>query len=256
MSREPAASRPVLTLPGPRPWIMAHRGASDLAPENSLAAFALAIAHGADLIETDLWFLADGEIVCMHDRSLARTTGNPLDVTRMSAAALARVRLLDPGGGDHRIPMLGDLLATLPAATPVVLELKDPRFADPARVRRLLAILGARAHDRGAAVITTDRRMLGVIRTAAPGLVTGHIATRDPLGDRACNLLGPWWPLLFANPWYVRRAHAHGQRVCPLDPHLHRHLPRWLAMDVDAVLTNDPRATRALIERLRPDHGK
>ena len=166
-------------------------------------------------------------------------------------AALARHRLIDPAGGDHRIPRLEDLLAAVPATTPVVLELKDPRFAEPARLERLLAILGTRAESHRAAVIAFDARLLAAVRAGAPGLVTGHISTRDPFGDPSCDLLGPWWPLLYANPWYVRRAHARGQRVCPLDPHLHRHLPRWLAMGVDAVLTNDPRATRAEIERLR-----
>lgn len=247
----PMAAHPLLTLPGPRPWIMAHRGASDLAPENSVAAFALAIAHGADLIETDLWFLDDGAIACMHDRSLQRTTGSTGWITSESQRSLARVRLVDPAGGEHRVPLLEDLLAAVPVATPVVLELKDPRFAEPARLQRLLAILGPRALDHGVAVIAFDRRVLASIRAHAPGLVTGHISTRDPLGDRACDLLGPWWPLLYANPWYVQRAHARNQRVCPLDPHLHRHLPRWLAMDVDAVLTNDPGATRRAIERLR-----
>lgn len=230
---------------------MAHRGASDLAPENSLAAFALALEHGADLVETDLWFLDDGEIACMHDRSLSRTAGVDVDVTTLSTAALAKHRLIDPAGGDHRVPLLEDLLAVVPATTPVVLELKDPRFAEPARVQRLLATLGPRAVSTAAAVITFDARLLAAVRAAAPGLITGHISTRDPFGDRSCQLLGPWWPLLFANPWYVRRAHARGQRVCPLDPHLHRHLPRWLAMDVDALLTNDPRATRREVDRLR-----
>jgi glycerophosphoryl diester phosphodiesterase len=240
-----------LELPGPRPWIMAHRGASEHAPENSVAAFALALEHGADLIETDLWFLADGGIACLHDRSLRRTADVDVDVTTLTGPGLSRHRLVDPAGGDHRVPLLEDLLAVVPATTPVVLELKDPRFADAERLRRLLAILGVRALQHRAAVISFDARVLAAVRAAAPGLVTGHISTRDPLGDRACDLLGPWWPLLYANPWYVRRAHARGQRVCPLDPYLHRHLPRWLAMDVDAVLTNDPRATRAEIERLR-----
>lgn len=240
-----------LSLPGPRPWVMAHRGASDLAPENSAAAFALAIEHGADLIETDLWFLADGEIACMHDRNLRRTTGRDQDVTSIDRAALGELRLLDPAGGDHPVPLLADLLAAVPASIPVVLELKDPRFVEPERIARLLERLGDRAGERRAAVIATDAALLAAIRRRAPELVTGHISMRDPLGDRECDLLGPWWPLLRINPWYVRRAHARGQLVCPLDPHLHRHLRRWLALDVDAVLTNDPRATRRAIEAIR-----
>jgi len=149
------------------------------------------------------------------------------------------------------VPSLAELVAATPDAVPLVLELKDERFAEPARLARLLDVLGARARERRAAVISESRPLLARIRASAPGLVIGHIGIRDPFGAKDTDMLGPWWPWLYCNPFYVRRAHARGQRVCPLDPHLHRHLAHHLAIDVDAVLTNDPRATRAEIERLR-----
>ena len=59
-----------------RPYIMAHRGDSDHAPENTRAAFRLAAEAGADIIETDLWFTTDGHLVCHHDATLERMTGD------------------------------------------------------------------------------------------------------------------------------------------------------------------------------------
>ncbi|MBC8070400.1 MAG: glycerophosphodiester phosphodiesterase, partial [Deltaproteobacteria bacterium] len=119
--------RAKLDIPGrPRPWIMAHRGASDLAPENSAASFALALEHGADLLETDLWFCGDGEIVCLHDRSLRRTTGDPRSVTDVGAHELSRLRLHAHGDGHHgdeRVPSLAELVARTPESIPLVLEL-------------------------------------------------------------------------------------------------------------------------------------
>ncbi len=57
-----------------RPLIMAHRGASNDAPENTLASFALALKQGADVLETDLRFTRDNELVLMHDATVERTT--------------------------------------------------------------------------------------------------------------------------------------------------------------------------------------
>ena len=58
----------------PRPAIFAHRGASAYAPENTLAAFKLALQQGADGIELDAKLSADGHVVVMHDQTVDRTT--------------------------------------------------------------------------------------------------------------------------------------------------------------------------------------
>ncbi len=234
---------------------MAHRGACDLAPENTLAAFALALEHGADLLETDLWLSADGEIVCHHDATLLRTTGDPRRVGQVCAATLARLRARDGHGSaaEQGVPRLAELLELVPEHVPVILELKDPALVEPRPLARLVETLGARAHEHRAGVISSELRLLRRLRAIAPGLVVGHIAMHHPWGARDMDLLGPWWPLLRLNPRYVAAAHRRGQRVCPLDPQLHAagHLERWLALEVDAVLTNDPRRTRAAIETLR-----
>lgn len=232
---------------------MAHRGASDWAPENGRSAFTLALEHRADLIETDLWFTACGEIVCHHDATLARMTGDPRRVEHCSLRQLQRLRLVSGSSPytDDGIVALAELLDIVPDSTPLLLELKDPSFLRPARLARLLDILGDRVPARQVGVLSDAADMVGAIRAQAPALVCGHIAMSDPCGSALPDLLGPFWPLLKINPWYVRRAHRRGQRVCPLDPDLHRRLADYLRMDVDAVLTNDPRATRARIEELQ-----
>ena len=77
-----------------KPWVIAHRGASGHAPENTLAAFERAIALGARFIETDLRLTRDSRFVAIHDSTLERTTngkGNVRDLT------LAEIRKLDAG---------------------------------------------------------------------------------------------------------------------------------------------------------------
>ena len=57
------------------PMVVAHRGASADAPENTLPAFELAWKQGADAIECDVWMTADGHLVCHHDRATDRSSG-------------------------------------------------------------------------------------------------------------------------------------------------------------------------------------
>jgi glycerophosphoryl diester phosphodiesterase len=132
---------------GGRPLIWAHRGASAEAPENTLAAFALALAQGADGVELDAQRCASGEVVVVHDDSLARTTGHPALVT---ATPWATLRGLDAGGwkgasfrGD-RVPLLAEVLEAFPRLINV--ELKCDRADDQgltAEVVRLVRAAGA-----------------------------------------------------------------------------------------------------------------
>lgn len=78
----------------PHPFIFAHRGASAHAPENTLAAFELAIQQNADGIELDVKLSADGQVVVIHDSTLDRTTGAR---GRVKDLSLADLRSLDAG---------------------------------------------------------------------------------------------------------------------------------------------------------------
>lgn len=239
----------------PKPYIMAHRGASDLAPENTLAAFRRAVADGADLIETDLWLTRDGVLVCHHDETLTRLTGHPGRLPDLSLAEVQAHRIrsrFDDRYPDERIPTLEELLAAVPPHVILAVELKDPRFADPAWAARLAHLAAERVAARTIFAISFHRDYLDGLRAVDPAFPTGHIATREPLPIQPVDVLGPYWPLIFANPLYVAWAHRLGKWVCPLDPGLHRRLGWYLRLGVDAVLTNDPAATRARIEALRP----
>ena len=77
----------------PRPLIMAHRGDAVHAPENTFAAFGLALDRGAQLLETDLWFTQDGVLVCHHDRTLDRTTDGTGAIPEMTLAQVKQARV-------------------------------------------------------------------------------------------------------------------------------------------------------------------
>ncbi|HJV65946.1 MAG TPA: glycerophosphodiester phosphodiesterase [Geomonas sp.] len=109
------------------PLIIGHRGASHDAPENTLASFRLAFQQGADGVEADFRLTADGEIVCLHDASTARTAGVDLSVSR---ATLPELRRLDVGAwkGESwraaRLPTLSEVLGVLPAGKRLFIEVK------------------------------------------------------------------------------------------------------------------------------------
>lgn len=108
------------------PLVIGHRGAAGLAPENTLRSFRRACACGVDAVELDV-YLVDGELVVIHDDTLERTTNGRGPVTAISLEAL---RQLDAGEGE-RVPLLGEVVAELPAGIGLNIELKGPGTALP-----------------------------------------------------------------------------------------------------------------------------
>jgi len=108
--------------------IIAHRGASADAPENTLAAFRLAIEQGADGIEFDVRSTHDGVSVVIHDADLRRTGGSRLAVRETDLAALRTIDIgswKGPAFTDERIPTLAMALGVVPPHMDLLIELKE-----------------------------------------------------------------------------------------------------------------------------------
>ncbi|MEW4564215.1 glycerophosphodiester phosphodiesterase [Bremerella sp. JC770] len=125
---------------GEAQMIVAHRGASFDAPENTLAAFQEAWKQKADAIEGDFYLTKDGHIVCLHDKTTERTTGGAAKL-KPAEASLEQLRDLDVGSWKHekyageRIPLLDEVLATVPQAGKILIEIKcGPEIVEPLRV--------------------------------------------------------------------------------------------------------------------------
>ena len=108
--------------------IVAHRGASHDAPENTLAAFELAWQQQSDGIEGDFYLTADNQIVCIHDRDTQRTTGVKRSVEQSTLAQLRELEYgqwKDPKFTGQIIPTLEQVLQTVPDGKTFVIELKS-----------------------------------------------------------------------------------------------------------------------------------
>ena len=122
-----------MTASWPRPkradglWVIGHRGAPGLAPENTLASFSHAVRVGVDAVELDVHLSVDGRLVVIHDERVDRTTSGSGTVAGTPFAALRR---LDAGGGEL-VPTLAEVLEIVPDRIAVNIELKGPGTAAP-----------------------------------------------------------------------------------------------------------------------------
>jgi len=233
-----------------RPQVIAHRGASAYLPENTLAAYELAVAQAADMIEVDLHRTRDGEVVVAHDAELARIGGRG----EIAGASLAEVRSLDAGAG-HRVPTLSELLDGFGPRIPLNLELKQ---AQQGAYAGLPALVAAEVRGRGLlgrtlfssfydAVLQELRRVEPEARIA---LLLSRRAPQEWVARAhalAAEAVNPELPLV--DRAFVERAHAEGLAVYvftvdPLDE-----MRRLLELGVDGLFTNVPDRMRRLVDR-------
>lgn len=249
MSINPARQ---LSLPGKaKPYLMGHRGNKAHCPENTLASFHRALDEGADILETDLHLSSDGVFMCIHDGTVDRTTNGTGEVAKMTLAELKALSAWDnrPGFDDEKIPTLAEVAAILPTDCALALELKTDRFLEDEVCRKLAKELEtAGVRDRTVVISFHQERVLQV-QANAPDIPTGWITLTGWRPIRGVQLLGPFWPLLFLNPFYVSIAHRRGQVVAPLDPTPDSRIWYYKWLGCDAILTDDPGKTARALKR-------
>ncbi len=158
--------------PAARPLIVAHRGASYDAPENTLAAFRLAWEQGADGIEADFHLSSDGRVVCIHDKDAQRVAGVKHVVAETPLEALRSLEVgawKDPKYRGERMPTLDEVLAIVPAGKMIFIELKVGVEIVPALMEALDA--SSLANDQ-IVVISFDADAIAECERRRPGLRT------------------------------------------------------------------------------------
>ncbi|MBE0488814.1 MAG: glycerophosphoryl diester phosphodiesterase membrane domain-containing protein [Halomonas sp.] len=133
--------------------VIAHRGSSMVAPENTLAAVEQAVADGANYVEIDARLTADGEVVLFHDRSLTRLTGDPRDlgeVTREELAAFDVGSWFGDAFQGEPIPGLDEALAAVRGRSALMIDMKPDPGREVALVEAVIASLHEEAQERQA----------------------------------------------------------------------------------------------------------
>ena len=221
--------------------VIAHRGASKDAPENTLAAFRLAVEQGADMIETDLQITTDGEIPLFHDHEIA---GAP--IAKLSLAEL-RERAPD-------VPTLQEALDAVGARIPFNLELKShPDYPYPELPEMVLAEVRARGLlDRTLFSCFYDPA-LARLRELAPDARIGLlISRRSNLGvverTRKLGAEAVHPELAIASAELTDELHEAGLRVNVFTVDDETEQRRLHGQGVDGLFTNVPARLRRLLQ--------
>ncbi len=230
----------------PRPTIIAHRGASHYAPENTLAAFRLAVAQHADAIELDAKLTRDGRVVVMHDNTVDRTTNGHGAVRKMAWRDLQKLSAGgDPHDPDTAIPLLADVLQAVASDLMVNIELTNyasPTDALPDKVANLITALGVQ--DR---VWISSFNPLTLWRFARrmPSVPVGFLLDqRYPWLYRLAKhfvrheAVEPHLSLVTASA--VTRWHQEGKRVLVYTVNQATAMRRLFRWGVDGIYTDDP----------------
>lgn len=219
--------------------IIAHRGASGLAPENTLKAIRLALTLGAQAIEIDVQ-RADGELWVFHDRRLERCTDGSGVLTAQSRAYLAG---LDAGEGEP-IPTLWQVMAAIAGKAELHIELKGAQTAD--EVARLTRRAEAELGFTPAHWVVSSFHHPELARFAAlrPEIRLGALTATIPLTLAAFAAeLGAWslnCDLDFVDEALVMDAHRRGLKVLVYTVDHTADLTALAAMGVDGIFTNRP----------------
>jgi glycerophosphoryl diester phosphodiesterase len=234
----------------PRPRTVGHRGASALAPENTLRSIELAIDFGLDIVEVDVYLSRDGEVVVIHDEDLRRVARRPEAVADLTAAELARVDLGDGEG----VPRLSEVLDLARGRIGLYVELKG------ARTGTAVGRLAASGAADGVELISGsfDTSLVRELRGSAPDVPRSVLFARTTTVKmiEVCAAVGA----RYAHPCFrpldgsvVDGLHDAGLLV--MAPHTNdpAEARGFATIGIDVLATDDPRVLVARADPPRSD---
>ena len=224
-----------------RPLVIAHRGATRTAPENSLAAFRAAAAAGADAVELDVHSAADGTLVVHHDEELE----GKRPIARLSSAEVRATRL--PNG--EPVPTLAEALDAV-GRLGAFIEVKalDPRYDDG-----LLATIAKGPNPSGYAVHSFDHRIVQRLGARQPSLARGVLSTSypvrplSPLQDTGATML--WQERRLVDPQLISTLHGAKAKLYVWTVDRPEEIERMVELGVDGVCSNVPDVARKIVGR-------
>lgn len=256
-----------------RPLVIAHRGASGYAPENTLAAFARAIEMGADGVEFDVRLTSDDHPVVFHDKTVRRMTGERREVRSMT---LTQLRSIDAGSWFNRrhlrrqqaefrnlrVPALSEALRKFEGRSlTLFVELKDPEDERPALEQAALEALRKNDSIARAIMLSFDHTALHRVRACndririAPLFLRRFSRPAVTLARmtgvaRSLGATGVALEQTLANSRRVGALHDEGLHVYVWTVNSRVRMRRFIRLGVDGIMTNYPDVLRAEIERV------
>jgi len=233
-----------------RPAIFAHRGSKAYAPENTLAAFNLAVQQQADAIELDTMLSADGQVMVIHDDTVERTTDGSGSVRSLTLTQLKKLDAgskFNPAYSAEKIPTLAEVFATVGKQIFINVELKN--YASPLDDLPDKVVLLVKEYGLESCVMFSSFNILALIRAhyqlpkVPLGLITA-VGFAEPTIHSKLVRLGPnlaLHPFLFdATPILIQYVHRSNCRVHVHTVNLPNQMQQLFTAGVDGIFTDDP----------------
>lgn len=235
--------------------VIAHRGASGHAPENTFAAFRRALALGATFVETDLQLTRDARFVAIHDDTVNRTTNGQGAVHDLT---LADLRKLDAGSwfgsefAGERIPTLEEILE-FSKKHDVVFYLELKPGGSWGGEHALIGALRESGEIPRSVVISFDAGILASIRKIEPTLMTGLLydgQLDDPL-DRAIEIGARQVAVRgdLVTPWMLGQARRRDLQIVCWTVNHPAHMRQLAAAGVDGIMSDYPERLIAAVKK-------
>lgn len=234
--------------------IIGHRGANNVAPENTLKSFKMAIELGADYIEFDIHKSKDGEIVVMHDSNTLATTGHKGLIRRMT---LEELKELDCGEGE-KIPTLQEVIELAKGKIGLQIEIKAKNLADS-----LVSLLKSENLIESTLISSFLHEELLKIHKIEPTL---KVATLEPITTKfskewsylggiinnairySCHAVHPRYNLV--NQKFVDFVHENNLKINIWTVNSGAAMKKFVRMGVDGLITDDILKAKEVLEKM------
>lgn len=235
------------------PTVMAHRGLSADAPENTLYAFSDAISVGADFIELDVQQTRDGVLVVMHDSNLKRTTGvnkNIWDVDYADIQNLDAGSWFDPAYANARIPTLEETLQFVDKRAKLNIEIKPTKHGTDTLEQDVAELITQYQYTDACYVTSFSYGSLKKVKEVNPEIRTGYLMS---------VAYGQFYSLKYADAFslnkvfvtsqVVNAAHQQGKQIFAWTVNSMSEVRSLCNLHVDSIITDDPVMVQNVISR-------
>ena len=235
------------------PTVMAHRGLSADAPENTLYAFSDAISVGADFIELDVQQTRDGVLVVMHDSNLKRTTGMNKDIWDVDYADIQNLDAgswFDPAYANARIPTLEETLQFVDKRAKLNIEIKPTKHGSDTLEQDVAELITQYQYTDACYVTSFSYGSLKKVKEVNPEIRTGYLMS---------VAYGQFYSLKYADAFslnkvfvtsqVVNAAHQQGKQIFAWTVNSMSEVRSLCNLHVDSIITDDPVMVQNVISR-------
>ena len=235
------------------PTVMAHRGLSADAPENTLYAFSDAISVGADFIELDVQQTRDGVLVVMHDSNLKRTTGVNKDIWDVDYADIQNLDAgswFDPAYANARIPTLEETLQFVDKRAKLNIEIKPTKHGSDTLEQDVAELITRYQYTDACYVTSFSYGSLKKVKEANLEIRTGYLMS---------VAYGQFYSLKYADAFslnkvfvtsqVVNAAHQQGKQIFAWTVNSMSEVRSLCNLHVDSIITDDPVMVQNVISR-------